>query len=180
MALIHLAHQIVQAHFSDKPKDIAIDATLGNGNDAAFLVQLGFKHVIGFDVQTQAIETSKQRIKPSANQQVELIHDSHHNLQVHIKKAVDCIMFNLGYLPKSDKRITTLAHSSVEAIELSLDALTKKGLLTVLCYPGHEQGKIETQAVQQLLNNKGGIMVDEHLASTPSAISPILYVVRKA
>lgn len=45
--------------------DICIDATMGNGNDTALLSQLAGKRgrVLAFDIQKQALEHTKERLK---------------------------------------------------------------------------------------------------------------------
>ncbi|PID81943.1 hypothetical protein CSB20_00400, partial [bacterium DOLZORAL124_64_63] len=53
------AHLLVRDHIT--PGDTAIDATLGNGHDTLFLARCVGKTgtVIGFDVQTQAITSTR-------------------------------------------------------------------------------------------------------------------------
>ena len=62
-------------------------------------------------------------------------------------------MFNLGYLPGSDKKITTLRESTMKAVVTALDLLEDGGGLLVAVYPGHEEGTLE------------GFMLDDYFAS---------------
>ena len=47
------------------PGDICIDATMGNGTDTALLSRLAGEkgHVLAFDIQKQALEHTKERLK---------------------------------------------------------------------------------------------------------------------
>jgi hypothetical protein len=59
------------------------------------------------------------------------------------------IMFNLGYLPGSDKSVITLTETTLRALSVALDLLAPRGLLTLAVYPGHEGGAQEQQAITQ-------------------------------
>ena len=65
MALTRLAHQLIKEHFesSGANRGLAVDATCGNGFDTEFLCRLGFKQVIGFDIQARAIEITRHRLE---------------------------------------------------------------------------------------------------------------------
>lgn len=127
-------------------KHIAIDATVGNGHDTAFLSQL-FDHVYGFDVQLRAIEATSQR----GLNNVTLIHDGHENMLKYVKSPVQCILFNLGYLPTHDHTITTQATTTLEAIQSGL-TLIDNGLMIIVCYQGHDdvEAKLVESFCQQL------------------------------
>src|SRR5699024_11281321 len=56
-------------------------------------------------------------------------------------------IFNLGYLPKSDKKVITKGESTTAAIESILPQLKKKGLVILVIYHGHDGGKDEKNAV---------------------------------
>ncbi|VHB66344.1 SAM-dependent methyltransferase [Streptococcus pyogenes] len=56
---IHLSHDFL-AEVVDK-SSVVVDATMGNGNDTAFLAQLA-KKVYAFDVQEQAIRKTSERL----------------------------------------------------------------------------------------------------------------------
>ena len=61
------------------------------------------------------------------------------------------IMFNLGYLPSADKSIISQVDTTIEAVQQSLNLLKKGGLLSIVCYPGHEGGEEESNAVKSLV-----------------------------
>lgn len=62
------------------------------------------------------------------------------------------IVFNLGFLPGSDKTVITQQSSTVEAVKAACEVLQYGGLLSVLSYTGHDGGVEEYQAVQQLIS----------------------------
>jgi len=178
MDLTRKTHEIIGQHFKGKEKHLAVDATLGNGHDCEFLLRLGFAHVIAFDIQEKALTASKKRLEAAQLNKVILIQDGHQNMQQHISTKVDCFMFNFGYLPNSDKSITTLAQTSVDALQSALKLLSDDGIITLLCYPGHEQGATETKAIQSTLNDLDNqFLVKKYLAILSKPEAPVLYVI---
>jgi hypothetical protein len=138
-----------------KPGDTVIDATLGNGHDALFLAgHVGEEgHLFGFDIQAGAINnTLRQLISHQLDHRATLIMKSHaymadfipERLHGHIK----CIMFNLGYLPGSDKSVITLPESTLSALDIALNLLSEGGIISILAYSGHHGGADECSAVK--------------------------------
>lgn len=126
-----------------------IDATCGNGNDSLYLAEKYSKSkIIGFDVQQLAIDNSYKRCNHLDN--VEFILDSHSNVDKYVKDNVSLAMFNLGYLPHSDITITTLADSTIAAIEKILDILNPGGAIIVTLYRG-QSNLSETEVVLEYL-----------------------------
>lgn len=139
-----------------KPGDFVIDATCGNGNDTLYLSNLVGEngHVFAFDIQEQAIQNSKQRlINHHADQNVTFFHASHDELMEQLpsdlKSKVSAAIFNLGYLPGSDKSITTTGSSTIGAIEQLLKLLKPEGVIILVIYHGHEEGKREKDQVMK-------------------------------
>ncbi|MCR6107667.1 class I SAM-dependent methyltransferase [Salipaludibacillus agaradhaerens] len=133
---------------------IAIDATAGNGHDTLFLAKCVGEHgfVYSFDIQKQAIETTKSRLmSENALTPVNLIHDGHENLLTYLKTEhngqVDGAIFNLGYLPGSDKSIVTIAETTITAIRHILTHLKSEGLLILVIYSGHMEGQKEREVL---------------------------------
>lgn len=130
--------------------DIAIDATVGNGHDTAFLAkQVGDSgHVYGFDIQTQAIMNTREKLEVEhLLKRVTLIQDSHHKLQDYLADIkIKGAMFNLGYLPGGDKSIVTVPETTIQAVQWLTEALESGGLIVVIVYPGHPEGKVESDA----------------------------------
>lgn len=135
--------------------EIAIDATAGNGNDTIFLAkqvgQAGF--VYAFDVQQCAITSTENKlIREGLRNRTSLIKDSHENIDKYVKDSIGCAMFNLGYLPKSDKTIITTGKSSVIAIKKCMDLLKIKGVISICIYTSHEGGKDEGAILECFLH----------------------------
>ncbi|MBX2847590.1 MAG: class I SAM-dependent methyltransferase [Acidiferrobacterales bacterium] len=183
MAITDKNHQHIQAHFADRDttKLYAVDATCGNGHDTLFLAKLGFKRVFAFDIQQHAIEQTHQRVKAASCSDVKLMQTGHETINKHIAHKVDCIVFNLGYLPHGDKTLATKQQTTLEALSQSLSLLNSAGLLSILCYPGHPEGAIETKAVEAWLNSidTHSFIVRQVLATQPSIKAPILYLIDK-
>ena len=66
-----------------------------------------------------------------------------------VSEEVSAVLFNLGYLPGQDKLITTEVGTTLQAIEQALTLLKESGVLIVVVYPGHEQGRVEQEALDQ-------------------------------
>ena len=146
ISLVATAHKIISGTLASGA--IAVDATVGNGHDTLFLAQqvgVGGR-VYGFDIQQTALDNTRARLRQSGLlAQVELIHDSHENFFEHIPQhhlgCIAAIMFNLGYLPGSDKNITTDSDSSLKAVSDALRLLQPgAGCLTIITYSGHPGG----------------------------------------
>ncbi|MEZ6126602.1 MAG: FAD-dependent oxidoreductase [Planctomycetaceae bacterium] len=166
-----------------QPGDTAIDATVGNGFDTAFLAEItgASGRVIGFDVQPQAIHATQQRITAAGFSHVELKLGSHEHMNDTAEpESVQAIMFNLGFLPRSDRTVVTRPESSVQAIRHAVRLLADSGILTVLAYRGHTGGEEEFQEVSKLLQNDlSGIDVQQVNSRPAKPESPVLFLVRK-
>lgn len=169
-----LSHYIIENFISDK--DVAIDATLGNGYDTDFLSDL-FNKVYTFDIQEEACNNYIENKKNN----VIVINDSHHLFKNYISEEVNCIMYNLGFLPGGNKNITTLHKTSLESIKEGLNILKSGGIMTICIYRGHYEGKIEETCILEYLKtlpkNQFGVMVQSYL--NRQEISPLLVVVEK-
>lgn len=131
-----------------KSTDICVDATCGRGNDTLFLSKLA-KKVYAFDIQKEAIDYSKELLKDYHN--IEFINDSHENILNYVNEDIDVAMFNLGYLPKGDKKITTKSASTISSIDKTIKKLAHNGIVSVVCYPGHPEGYIESKELLEYL-----------------------------
>lgn len=170
-----LSHSIIENHL--EKKIIAIDATLGNGYDTDFLCER-FEKVYSFDVQEEACLNYKLKNRKN----VSVVNDSHHKFDEYvIEDKVNCIMYNLGFLPGSNKEITTLAKTTMKSIEVGLELLDSNGIMTIAIYRGHSEGKNEEnfimEYVRNLPKNIYGVMLHEYLNRAKSA--PLLIVIEK-
>jgi methylase of polypeptide subunit release factors len=153
MEIIALAQVWVERFLHEG--DLAIDATVGNGYDTAFLARRvgSAGRVLGFDLQEIALEaTRKSLLREGLLERVTLIHQSHAEMgealsQIPGGRRPQAIMFNLGYLPGGDKTVTTRTEETLKALDLALAAIGGGGVVTVVLYPGHEEGLRESRAV---------------------------------
>jgi len=151
--IIPFSHQLLEK--SLKKGDIAVDATCGNGNDTLFLSRTvgSTGKIYAFDVQKQAIETTAALLQTNERKNVHLIHDSHAKindcLPDEAKGNIAGAIFNLGYLPRSDKQVITRADSTIQAVQALLDNGRKGAIIAIVVYHGHEGGKEEKDAVLQ-------------------------------
>lgn len=133
---------------------IVIDATAGNGNDTLFLAKTSAKKVYAFDIQDMAIENTKKLLaENNLLDKVEVIKDSHENFDKYVEEKFRAAVFNLGYLPKADHSVTTLGDITKRTLEKMLVRLEKDGLIAIVVYWGHENGKIEKEIVLDFVKN---------------------------
>ncbi len=154
-AHLHLAQSYWNAFL--QPDDHVIDATCGNGYDTLYLAQKVPKgKVYAFDIQEIALKNTSQLLKEhQMEDRVLLFHSSHENFSLIPSQKIRLIVYNLGYLPRGDKRITTQASSSKSSVQQALVLCQKsKGAISIMCYPGHEEGKKEQADLLQELEKQ--------------------------
>lgn len=138
-----------------KEGGLYIDATVGNGYDTEFLCRFAGKkgRVIGFDIQTLAIEKTKERLKQSGLLSAcQLIKTGHENMNQYAgPSSVDAIVFNFGYLPGGDHALMTKKETSIRAIELGLSLLKPGGVMSLCVYSGKDTGFEEKEAILSYL-----------------------------
>ncbi len=131
--------------------DCIVDATAGNGKDTLFLAKNSPQNgmVYAFDIQENAINASRKRVDDhNVGDKVQLILDSHANVRSYIDKPIDVAMFNLGYLPGECHATMTMSQSTVCALTDIVSQLSDGGIISIITYPGHDQGKEENMAVR--------------------------------
>lgn len=139
-----LAHKIVEKVVVDG--DVVVDATLGNGNDSLFLSSLTINGMVySFEVQKSAVDRFNKIIDEEGIKNIKVINDGHQNMDLYIDKKVKAIMFNLGYLPGSDKSVTTKSDTTLEAVKKGLKLLVPGGVMTIAVYVGHLEGQREAE-----------------------------------
>lgn len=133
-----------------RPGDTVIDATCGNGNDTLLLAELVGPEgkVWAFDIQDEAItQTARKLADAGMSERVALIGASHENMREHVNGRVTAVLFNLGYLPGSDRTVITHPATTGAALEQSLEFLEPGGIVAVTVYPGHNGGRDERRTV---------------------------------
>jgi 16S rRNA C1402 N4-methylase RsmH len=161
-----------------------VDTTAGNGKDTLFLATNSCKDAIvwAFDIQQSAIIKTKQLLLThNLLNKVKLIVDNHANINSYITGNIDVAMFNLGYLPNADHKITTELKSTITALRQILNTLSVGGIISLVTYPGHPEGYCEQQAVQEHLKSLSPEIFTVGCWSMINHINnpPILYVVEK-
>lgn len=149
---LYQSHDIVMK--AVKPGDTVIDATAGNGGDTVFLAKLtgsGGK-VYCFDIQQRALDKTRERLRNEGlDGIVELICDSHENMDRYVKQPVRCVMFNLGYLPGGDHKIGTKGPSTIAAVQKAMELIMVHGIITIVIYYGGDSGFDEKEQVLEYI-----------------------------
>lgn len=129
---------------------VYIDFTMGRGRDTLFLCSIAPKgKVYSFDIQPSALEQTAELLRQNNISNAELILDSHDNFPKYYSGEIDGGLFNLGFLPGGDKSITTRRGSTLSAVKSAMAALKHGGAIGVAVYPGHEEGRLEGEQLQQ-------------------------------
>lgn len=144
-----------------KTNDVVVDATMGNGYDTQFLAELG-ANVYAFDVQEEALNATEKRLDDAGIKNqifeknlsnllteplVNLILSGHEKLSEYVKEPIKAAIFNLGYLPKTDKSVVTKADTTLTALDALTNQLVVGGRIAIMIYYGHEGGMEEKDAV---------------------------------
>ena len=136
--------------------DVAVDFTMGNGHDTEFLSKtVGEKgHVFAFDIQEKALASTSENLeKAGCPNNYTLILDSHHNVKKYVDVPIKAGMFNLGYLPGSDKKITTMRSTTLPAIEAAISLMAPDAIILIAVYPGHAEGEEEGKLICSYLSS---------------------------
>ena len=178
--VVEIAHDILMSKI---PRDsVVADMTCGNGFDTCFLAGLAqVRKVYAFDIQKEAIEHTREKLEQQhVEQNCILIQDGHEHVDRYIKEELDAGIFNFGYLPHGDEWITTKLATSQCAVSKVLKLLKKHGILILVLYPGHEEGKKESdyfsEWVKQLDSSSFSVM---SIKMENKVRSPYLLVIEK-
>lgn len=143
---LELAHQFWQKLL--KSDDHVIDATCGNGYDSLKVLSLipqGFLYCL--DIQELACYNTNTRLEALFSN-FKTFCQSHETFPDCISpSSIKLIIYNLGYLPKGDKNLTTLTETTLKSLNHALTLLINGGALSIMCYSGHEEGFIEQEHV---------------------------------
>lgn len=153
--IVDFVHMLINCSYVGKDGINFVDATCGNGFDTLFLCKVAglSGHVNAFDIQEQAIERTKTLLEANLDyKNYDIIKDSHEVINKYISDKVDAVLFNLGYLPFSDKKVTTKPETTVTAIKNLLPLLNKDGRIYITTYIYHDNGQ-EIKEINQFLMN---------------------------
>jgi len=168
--------------------DRLLDATAGNGHDTLFLARtFGPQRVLAVDLQQQAIESTGVLLAQHGIAGVGLVCGDHaQELERLVERSAaagtgdfGAVMFNLGYLPGGDHTLVTRADTTIRALTAARSLLRAGGVLTVLCYRGHDGGMEEYAAVYEDSRQQQQCVVDVIETGTGNSTAPVLFVYRK-
>lgn len=180
-----ILQQIIQAG------ECVVDATAGNGYDTLFLAQSVGKtgKVLAFDRQKDALTATQKRLETAMQfEQVELFHIRHECATEYVRKitqgtqSIAAIMFNLGYLPGSNKQYTTTKETSLRACTDLLPFLRVGGALTIHTYTGHANGQEESDTLIKWASGLSWDIWQVHITSQinkPKNIEHLIIIYRK-
>ncbi|MEN9974444.1 MAG: hypothetical protein RLZZ282_450 [Verrucomicrobiota bacterium] len=178
----HLAHLILRE--SIRPGDTVIDATAGNGHDTEFLAQCvgATGHVLAFDLQDAALHAARAKISAAGfTARVTFHQENHEQMAQHASAGtIKAVMFNLGYLPGVTHALTTLTTTTLAAMAAAGNLLQSGGVLSVVCYPGHDAGAHESAAVESWLESRSdhGWRIAKYAMLGTLRPSPFLFIAR--
>lgn len=146
------------------PDGVFVDMTVGKGKDLSFLVDLAghrLDHLMAIDIQDAALAQSVNLIKEKgfdlAAESIQWRQGSHECIHKWLmdwpmaEKGVSLALYNLGYLPGSDKSITTQSASTLKSLEGLMPWICPGGGISLMVYPGHETGRLESLEIDRFL-----------------------------
>ena len=128
-----------------------LDATVGNGHDAEYICKrIGETGTLeGLDLQSVAIDKSRARLSEIGLSNFTLICKDHSEIDnLYLPDTFDMIVYNLGYLPSADKTLTTTVQKTEKSLNSALYLVKIGGVISVTVYPGHEEGRAESDWIQ--------------------------------
>jgi|AntRauTorckE6833_2_1112554.scaffolds.fasta_scaffold00020_11 predicted methyltransferase len=149
---VEFSHWIIDNYLENNK--VLVDATCGNGYDTLFLSNKLDPNgkMYAFDIQESAIENTKVKLKDKSLN-IEYINDGHEKIDKYINEKINCIIYNLGYLPGSSKDIITKKDTTIKSLQKTLKLLANNGLIVLVIYSEHEGGITEKDAVLDFTSN---------------------------
>lgn len=132
------------------------DATAGNGHDCIFLAHALNDYgtaddiLIACDIQAAAVSATRVRLLAEApGTRAAVFNRSHEHAASLLPHGMPAAaaLFNLGYLPGSDKFCTTRSASTLAALRSLCERLAENGVICIHAYTGHAGGAHEADAV---------------------------------
>jgi hypothetical protein len=167
--------------------DLVIDATCGNGHDALYLSFLCLTEtqgaLIALDRQLGAIFSTKKKLEEKLTKDTfskVLFYCQSHETFPPLERAPSLIVYNLGYLPGSDKVIKTSKETTLVSIENALSLISKGGMLSITCYPGHAEGLEEQSEILNYAAKLSDFLFDvTHYRKTSRPSAPSVLLIKK-
>jgi len=178
--LLTLEKSFISAHI--KEGGTVVDFTMGNGHDTLYLAKAvgPTGKVYAFDIQQQAVDNTAKLLAENGCENCVLICDSHSNVKKYVSEEICAGVFNLGYLPGGDKKVTTLRPTTKEAVEAAIELLAPDGIVLIAVYPGHAEGALEGEMLTEMFK---GIDRREYCCSkfciVNSPTSPFFFAIER-
>ena len=181
--LVGLHKHFIMEHLREG--DVAVDFTMGNGNDTLFLSKAVGEsgRVYAFDIQEDALISTKEHLVTNgAPENYTLICASHHRVKEFVNAPIKAGMFTLGYLPRSGRKaVTTMRETTMPAVEAALELLAPDGVLIVAIYPGHEEGALEGEMLREYFSGLSKYRIcPSEFKILNSPTSPYFFLVEKS
>ena len=181
--LVGLHKYFIMEHLSEG--DVAVDFTMGNGNDTLFLSKAVGDNgkVYAFDIQEDALISTRAHLEANgAPENYTLICASHHRVKEFVTEPIKAGMFNLGYLPRSGRKaVTTMRKTTMPAVEAAIELLAPDGVLIVAIYPGHEEGALEGEMLREYFSTLSKYRIcPSEFKILNSPTSPYFFLIEKS
>ena len=181
--LVGLHKHFIMEHLREG--DVAVDFTMGNGNDTLFLSKAVGESgkVYAFDIQEDALTSTRAHLEANgAPENYTLICASHHRVKEFVTEPIKAGMFNLGYLPRSGRKaVTTMRETTMPAVEAAIELLAPDGVLIVAIYPGHEEGALEGEMLREYFSTLSKYRIcPSEFKILNSPTSPYFFLVEKS
>ena len=179
LSILNKARSLMEGNL--KENDLVIDATVGNGKDSLYLLEIIKKgYLFGFDIQEEAINNTNNLLKDKYKN-YRLFKLGHENMDMVLEDyqgKISLIIFNLGFLPKGNKDITTKSSTTIRAIENSIKLLNKKGHIVITIYKGHKEGLKESIKIKEYLDNNKNYVYEEY-HNTDNKLAPYVIDIKQ-
>jgi 16S rRNA C1402 N4-methylase RsmH len=180
--LVGLHKHFIMEHLREG--DVAVDFTMGNGNDTLFLSKAVGEsgRVYAFDIQEDALTSTREHLVTNgAPENYTLICASHHRVKEFVTEPIKAGMFNLGYLPRSGRKaVTTMRETTMPAVQAAIELLAPDGVLIVAIYPGHEEGALEGEMLREYFSTLSKYRIcPSKFKILNSPTSPYFFLVEK-
>lgn len=180
MRLTQYVHKCLEVIL--QPGDCVLDATAGNGFDSLKIAELIGQsgHLIAIDKQAIALNTTHKKLTEARLEaDHEMILGDHAEILQKLSRPLGGALFNLGYLPGSDKSIISTPESTSAALNEIPRLLKEKGALFVTTYREHPGGAEESKCVQEWMMQqkaRGWYVQKLEPPCAPDRLSPILWI----
>jgi len=143
-----LAHEMFKD--IDLTNQVTVDMTCGRGQDTLFLSNISEK-VIAFDIQEEAIISTKELLLENNKNNVELILSCHAEARKYLPDIIGGIIYSLGYLPHGSKEIMTSPSTTIKSLDEAIPLLMEGGICVIVVYQKHDGN--ESMAVKHYCSN---------------------------